>query len=165
MLGVWWIKDWLRIQQSHTIRNKHQSIDTIVWMAKGIAKYQDLIRSMWSERNEQLHRTETSEESRRGNNEVKARIEEIYSTIARVAPNRQLMTKDEERFFRRDKETIKKKKIQTNQKWATNTEDILEACQKRTQDGQTMRDFILFQLQDYNDHANKSYTRPSSTLE
>ena len=59
------------------------------------------------------------------------------------------MTKDEKRFFSRDKENIKKKKIRTKRKWATDAEDILEAYQKRTRDGQSMRDFISFQLQDH----------------
>ena len=86
-LGGLWNRTWIRIQVSHAIRNKHRSIEATPWMKKVIGKYQDLVRSMLFERNEQLHRKETSEENIRGNNKVNAQIDEIYRTLSRVARN------------------------------------------------------------------------------
>ena len=42
---------------------------------------------MWKERNEQKHRSETSEEHKRETIQVDTEIDEIYQELSRVAPS------------------------------------------------------------------------------
>ena len=86
-------------------------------MAKTISKFQDLVRKIWFERNEQLHNKKTSEENKRQNTELNIRIDRIYEKLQEVAPSKRFITSDEKRFFSRKPSTIKNKKVRTKRKW------------------------------------------------
>ena len=146
--GGWWSRKWFHVQQSYAIRNKHRCINAINWMAKAIAKYQDLLRSMWTERNEQLHQKESSDEHKRETEKVDDRIDDIYQQLRSVARSKRMMTRGEQRFFSRTKETIKRKKLRTKQKWTTDAEHILAVYLERTRNGEAMRDFLRYHLRD-----------------
>ena len=62
-------------------------------MANAISKYQDLIRSMWNERNEQKHRSEISKYYQRETNKIDTEIDEVYQELESVAPSKRLLTK------------------------------------------------------------------------
>ena len=145
-VGGWWSRKWRYAQQSYASRNNYRRSPR--WMANVISKYQDMIRLMWKERNEQKHRHETSEEYQRETNKIENEIDEIYEELHRIAPNERLLTKGEQRFFSRQKVTIKRKKLRTKRKWVTDAQDILHVYRKRTQGGQVMRDFIIYHLRD-----------------
>jgi hypothetical protein len=147
-IGGWWSREWLRIHTAYAKRTGQRNKNSIVWMSNAIIKYQDLIRSMWFERNDQLHHKETSEAATRGNIELNGRIDEIYTKLHRVAPHRRMLTKDEKSFFSKSKEQHKGKKIKTKRKWVQDAEDVLEVYEQRTRGGQAMRDYIIYHLRD-----------------
>ena len=129
--------------------NNKRAPDSKVWMAKTISKFQDLVRKIWFERNEQLHNKETSEENKRQNTELNIRIDRIYEKLQEVAPSNRFITSDEKRFFSRRPSTIKNKKVRTKRKWVDDAEVILESYIARTRNGRLMRDYILYHLRDH----------------
>ena len=121
----------------------------VIWVARVITKFQEMVRDMWFERNNQLHNKEQSEHNRRQTQEMNEKITNIYRRLNNLAPSRRMLTNDERTFFARTEHDIKKRKIRSKTRWVNDAEDILEIFELRTKKDNSITDYLIYAMKEY----------------
>ena len=147
-IGGWWSKRWITLQQFYYTANGKRN-KPYLWMARAIKKFQEMIRDIWFERNEQLHNKEHSEHNRRKNEELNERVANIYRKLHRLAPNDRMLLHDERIFFAKREIDIKKRKIRSKQRWVSDADDILDIYELRTKQHNSITDYMIYASKEY----------------
>ena len=141
-LGGWWSKKWLRAQRIYYEQNGKRN-KPMIWLSKVIRDTQKIVREIWFERNEQLHKKETSAINQRRTQEANARIKQLFERKRNAVPHARIPSAAIQRHFKRQKEeALIRKTLRAKQKWIRDTEIILDIYEQSTAAGQSMRDYL-----------------------
>ena len=76
-MGGWWSTRWLTLQKFYYNETGKRN-KPIIWMARVVKKFQEMLREMWFERNNQLHNKEQSEHNRQRTMELNKKVKNIF---------------------------------------------------------------------------------------
>ena len=147
-IGGWWSGRWINLQAIH-YRETGKRNKPMLWMARTIKKFQEMVRDIWFERNDQLHHKENSEHNKRKNEELNDRVTNIFQRLGRLAPNDRMLLPDERIFFAKKEANIKKRKIRSKRRWVNDADDILDIYELRTKKHNSITDYLIYASKEY----------------
>jgi hypothetical protein len=135
-----WIDKWVKAQDEFQTEKKRRTQGMTV-IVKITRRVQKIIREMWHNRNDELHRNEESRINRDRHQKLDQQIDTLYSRKAAI--HSRLLAIADARYFRRDKRTLKKRRLAQKERWVRDAEDILN---KYVEDHNTeqVRNFLAF---------------------
>ena len=146
LIGGWWSRRWITLQHIH-YKEKGKRNKPSIWMARVIMKIQDMIRSMWFERNAQLHNKEQSQHNERKNQQLNERISNVHRRLNKRS--KRMMYEDERHYFSRKEHEIKKRRIRSKTRWINNAEDILETFEIRINRHNSITGYLTYATKEY----------------
>ena len=123
MWGIWTTK-WKRIQDKYLQGTRKSGA---LWFSKLSNEIWKITEDLWKHQNHCEHEDMTSRVNMERNEKVDAKIEEIYS---RIPTQRRLLPMADRKFFRRDSEWIKRRRLKDKEKWCKQAEKIVKAYEK-----------------------------------
>lgn len=136
-----WCREWEEIEEKYHKRTatRVRAQTKIRHMIRGCQK---LLKNIWKQRNEEIHRNEESAENKRKHEELNKKLEEIYKNKKRI-PNAYLG--QDARIFRSKEDKIRRMKVKRKERWVQNAEATMSKYKRGNErkEAKLMRSFFM----------------------
>ena len=119
-----WINKWKRLQENFLKGTRKSSA---LWFAKLSNEIWKITEDLWRHRNHCEHEDMTSRVNVERTTKVDATIEEIFGRLPRQL---RLLPMADRKFFRKDSEWIKRRRLRDKEKWCKQADKIVKAYEK-----------------------------------